>query len=73
MKFRKTAKLCARTTHLPYEIWAYIASFVPKDKLMRLYSVHQAFFDLAMKTIYREIRIYHTGDESTHRCLQAMG
>jgi hypothetical protein len=40
---------------------------------MRLYSVHQAFFDLAMKAIYREIRIYHTGDESTHRCLQAMG
>ena len=57
---------------LPYDIWCYIASFIPKANLVKLYSVNSIFFHLALKEVYREINIYHTGDERTLRCLLTM-
>ena len=61
------------TLDLPYELWALIASLVPKDRLQELCIVHRAFYDRFMNEMYREVRMYHKGDESTRRCLVAMG
>jgi len=61
------------TPDLPYELWALIASLVPKDRLQKLCGVHRAFYDRFMNEMYREVRMYHKGDESTRRCLVAMG
>jgi hypothetical protein len=61
------------TLDLPYELWALTASLVPKDRLQKLCGVHRAFYDRFMNELYREVRIYHKGDESTRRCLVAMG
>jgi len=57
---------------LPYDLWAIIASFLPKKCLGKLCSVNMAFFDLHMKEMYREVSIYHLDDESTLRCLSTM-
>ena len=57
---------------LPYEIWYYIASFIPKANLVKLYGVNSIFFHLALKEVYREVNIYHIGDERTLRCLLTM-
>ena len=57
---------------LPYDIWCYIASFIPKANLVKLYGVNSIFFNLVLKEIYREVNIYHTGDEQTLRCLLTM-
>jgi len=57
---------------LPYDIWCYIVSFIPKANLIKLYTVNSLFFHLALKEIYREVNIYHTGDERTLRCLFTM-
>ena len=57
---------------LPYDIWCYIASFIPKANLVKLYGVNSLFFHLALKEVYREVNTYHTGDERTLRCLLTM-
>ena len=57
---------------LPYDIWCYIASFIPKANLVKLYGVNSIFLNLALKEIYREVNIYHIGDEQTLRCLLTM-
>jgi len=57
---------------LPYELWAMIASFMPNERLVKLYSVNQALFDLAMDEIYRNVSIYHRDDENTLRCILNM-
>jgi len=58
---------------LPYEIWMHVASFIPLDVLKGLIQIHRAFFDLAMREVYREVFIYHEGEYSTNRCLNTMG
>jgi hypothetical protein len=57
---------------LPYDIWCYVASFIPKATLVKLYGVNSAFFHLALNEMYREVNIYHTGDEMTLKCLFTM-
>jgi len=57
---------------LPYDIWCYIASFIPKANLVKLYGVNSLFFHLALKEVYQEVHIYHIGDERTLRCLLTM-
>ena len=57
---------------LPYDIWCHVASFIPKATLVKLYGVNWAFFNLALNEMYREVNIYHAGDERTLRCLLTM-
>lgn len=58
---------------LPYDIWMHVASFIPLDQLKGLIQIHRAFFDLAMRSVYREVFIYYEGEYSTNRCLNVMG
>jgi len=57
---------------LPYDVWCHVASFIPKATLVKLYGVNSAFFHLALIEMYREVSIYHAGDERTQRCLLTM-
>ncbi|KDR72654.1 hypothetical protein GALMADRAFT_73578 [Galerina marginata CBS 339.88] len=57
---------------LPYDIWCLIATFIPKSALSKLYGVNSAFFNILMNEAYREVNIYHVGDERTRRCLMNM-
>ncbi|KAF8954893.1 hypothetical protein BDZ97DRAFT_1970003 [Flammula alnicola] len=54
---------------LSYDIWRHVAKFIPKPTLLKLYSLNSAFFDVVMNEDYREVQIYHTGDQRTLRCL----
>ena len=62
-----------RIPALPYELWLQIARFIPDSDLPRLMRVHRAFFHLVMQLQYREVLIYHDEEDSTKRCLNAMG
>lgn len=53
---------------LPYDVWLYIASFIPSSALAKLYSVNSAFFHHAMKIRYGEVRIASVTQPGTVQC-----
>ena len=40
---------------VPFEIWVYIASFIPPDELQKLHAVNHAFFIVAMEEWYKSV------------------
>ncbi|KAF8656955.1 hypothetical protein AX16_002310 [Volvariella volvacea WC 439] len=53
--------------NLPYDIWVHIAQYLSPVQLRDLYSVNQAFYDLAMNERYREVNLHYLTDPDTIR------
>jgi hypothetical protein len=43
---------------LPYDVWARIVSFIPKDIVRKLYAVNQVLFHIAMEERYKSAYIH---------------
>jgi hypothetical protein len=40
---------------LPFDVWLYIASFIPTEELQTLYGVNRIFFNIAMDINYNKV------------------
>ncbi|KAF8997704.1 hypothetical protein BDQ17DRAFT_1544264 [Cyathus striatus] len=54
---------------VPYELWLYIAQFIPEKELCDLYPVNRALFNICMDMNYKSVRIHGLNSRSTKRCL----
>lgn len=51
--------------YVPYDVWLYLADFIPKDGWRALLSVNKSFNDLAMDILYANVRFSrHDGYDS---------
>jgi hypothetical protein len=44
--------------NLPYDVWTYIAGFIPNDELWNLRAVNSAFFQAAVTARYRYVELF---------------
>ena len=59
------------STHIPYDVWEHIASFLPERRVMKLYTVNSALFHIAMNARYKHVEL-SAFDERKMRLLRRL-
>lgn len=51
-----------KSSEVPPEIWEKIASFVPRDELLKLYTVNSAFLNVVLNLKYKRVDLSNEPD-----------